>query len=237
MRVKSLLILLSINIKQTINKMQTHKVFSWTFIALIGIALFSCKGQSPEDLPKFKKKFRAQIASFESEKKKADERVEDGVMRLNGLQDALENAKSVDKEFKEVYGRWERVDKQVNDLNKEYERLKSDADNLFSAMDRQTAGLRDVKTQQELQKALQTTRNDYNKTLEKTAVAIGQLRELHSEAVDVIKALEVAIALGQISEINTGLQSIENKVESIMADLNATIAESKDLYEKRIESI
>lgn len=215
--------------------MYVHKSFYWSI--LISCILFACKGKSPEELPKFKKKFRAQIASFEAEKKKADDRVEDGVMTLNGLQQALENAKNVDKEFKDVYSKWERVDKQVKDLNKEYEQLKSDADNLFSAMDRQTAGLRDPKTQQELKKALQTTRNDYDKTLSKTAVAIGQLRELHAEAVDVIKALEVAIALGQISQINTGLQSIESKVETIMADLNSTIAESKELYEKRIESI
>ncbi|RMG28391.1 MAG: hypothetical protein D6730_05580, partial [Bacteroidetes bacterium] len=70
-----------------------------------------------------------------------------------------------------------------------------------------------------------------------TAYAIEQLRSLHEEAVDVIKALEVAIALGQIAEINTGLQNIESKVAQIMEDLNATIAESKDLYEKRIGTI
>ena len=51
--------------------MQIHKTFYWTFIAILSVALFSCKGKSPEDLPKFKKKFRAQIASFENEKKKA----------------------------------------------------------------------------------------------------------------------------------------------------------------------
>ena len=210
-------------------------------LTIIGLSVLfvlgACKGKSPEDLPKYKKKFRAQIASFESQKEKADERVEDGVNMLNGLQQALENAKNVDQEFARVYGRWENVDKQVANLNKEYERLKEDAENLFSAMERQTAGLSDAKTRGELSKALQTTRSDYDKTLSKTSVAIEQLRTLHADAVDVIKALEVAIALGQIAEINTGLKNIENKVASIMEELNATVKESKDLYETRIGAI
>lgn len=200
------------------------------------MVLAACS-KSPEDLPKYKKKFRAQIASFEDQKIKADERVNEGVNMLNGLQGALENAKNVDKEFASVYGKWEKVNKQVEDLNKEYEGLKKDADNLFSAMERQTASLNDAGTRQELENALRTTRQDYEKTLANTAKAIDQLRGLHSEAVDVVKALEVAIALGQIAEINSGLQSIENKVASIMEDLNQTVNESKDLYESRIGNI
>ena len=98
----------------------------------------ACQSKSPEDLPKYKKKFRTQIASFEDQKVKADERVTEGVDMLNGLQGALENAKNVDQEFKRVYTKWERVNKQVEDLNKEYEDLKQDADNLFAAMGRQT---------------------------------------------------------------------------------------------------
>lgn len=213
------------------------KKFSYFLSLMILFGTVACSKKSPEDLPKFKKKFRAQITSFESQKEKADDQVNQGVEMLNGLQTALEEAKNVDKEFATVYGKWNKVDKQVEDLNKEYEGLKQDADNLFSAMDRQTASLNDAKTRGELQKALQTTRGDYEKTLAKTSAAIEQLRGLHGQAVDVIKALEVAIALGQIAEINSGLQSIENKVASIMQELNSTINESKDLYETRIGNI
>ncbi|MEL6589029.1 MAG: DUF2959 family protein [Bacteroidota bacterium] len=212
--------------------MQKH-----TLLLLLSVLVLAACSKSPEDLPKYKKKFRAQIASFEDQKIKADERVNEGVNMLNGLQGALENAKNVDKEFASVYGKWEKVNKQVEDLNKEYEGLKKDADNLFSAMERQTASLNDAGTRQELENALRTTRQDYEKTLANTAKAIDQLRGLHSEAVDVVKALEVAIALGQIAEINSGLQSIENKVASIMEDLNQTVNESKDLYESRIGNI
>lgn len=208
-----------------------------SLIVVMAVAFSACTSKSPEDLPKYKKKFRAQITSFEQQKEKADDQVNQGVDMLNGLQSALENAKNVDKEFAEVYGKWNKVDKQVTDLNREYENLKQDADNLFSAMERQTAGLNDAKTRGELNTALKTTRQDYEKTLAKTSVAIVQLRGLHTEAVDVVKALEVAIALGQIAEINSGLQSIENKVASIMEELNATINESKDLYETRIGTI
>lgn len=209
--------------------------FLLSLVLLIGLT--ACKNKSPEDLPKYKKKFQAQITSFEGQKEKADERVNEGVEMLNGLQQALENAKNVDKEFADVYGKWNNVNKQVEDLNREYENLKQDAENLFGAMDRQTASLNDAKTRTELQNALKTTRQDYEKTLANTSVAIEQLRGLHSEAVDVIKALEVAIALGQIAEINSGLQSIENKVASIMEELNATINESKNLYESRIGNL
>ncbi|MEL7533632.1 MAG: DUF2959 family protein [Bacteroidota bacterium] len=208
-----------------------------TLLLLLSVVILAACSKSPEDLPKYKKKFRAQIASFEDQKIKADERVNEGVNMLNGLQGALENAKNVDKEFADVYGKWEKVNKQVEDLNKEYEGLKQDADNLFSAMERQTAGLNDASTRQELEKALKTTRGDYEKTLANTAAAIGQLRGLHTEAVDVVKALEVAIALGQIAEINSGLQSIEGKVADIMNDLNQTVNESKELYETRIGNI
>lgn len=203
-------------------------------ILLAGMSLSACKQRSPEKLPKFKEKFKAQIASFENEKEKADKRVEDGVETLTGLQEALANAKDVDKEFNAVYGKWERVNKQVEDLNKEYEDLKSDADNLFNAMDAQTASLNDEKTKGELQRALKTTRDDYDVTLAKTAKAIEKLRLLHTDAVDIVKALEVAVALGQISQINDGLKTIESKVGDIMTELNATVAESKELYEQRI---
>ncbi|MEM9934241.1 MAG: hypothetical protein AAF824_11530, partial [Bacteroidota bacterium] len=171
---------------------------------LVGILIGACNNKSPEDLPKYKKKFRTQIASFEDQKVKANERVEDGVELLNGLQAALENAKNTDKEFARVYGKWNNVDKQVNTLFKEYEALKQDAENLFNALDRQTSGLNNVSTRGTLQQALTTARNDYEKTLARTEEAINNLRSLHDEAIDVVKALEVAYGIGQIAEINDG---------------------------------
>lgn len=212
--------------------MNTQHFFFSLLISMI--LLTGCRQHSPEQLPKFKEKFRNQIASFEGQKDKADKRVEEGVETLSGLQQAIANAKDIDKEFNAVYGKWERVNKQVEDLNKEYEKLKTDAENLFGAMEIQTASLNDAGTRQELSKALQTTRKDYEGTLAKTSVAIEKLRSLHADAVDIIKALEVAVALGQISQINDGLKNIESKVDDIMADLNSTIAESKELYEQRI---
>jgi len=46
--------------------------------------------------------------------------------------------------------------------------------------------------------------------------------------------LEVAVAVGEIANINTGLKNIESRVENIMNELNVTIEESKELYETRI---
>ena len=197
----------------------------------------SCYNKSPEKLPKFKRKFRTQIASFEAQKEKTDERVADGVVDLTSIKAALDSAKNVDKEFQKVYGNWEKVDKQVNQLNKEYENLRDDANNLFSAMEAQTAGLNNVKSREELSTALKKTRADYDATLANTEKAINKLKTLHAEAVDIVKALEVAVALGQIAQIQEGLQSIESRVDDIMEDLNITIAESKDLYENRIGGV
>ncbi len=196
----------------------------------------ACRQKSPEKLPKFKDKFRASIANFESQKKKTDSRVEDGVKRLSTIQDALANAKNVDKEFERVYGQWGKVDRQVNRLNKDYENLKEDANNLFNAMQKQTESLNDQKTKSELMSALNKTRSSYDETLAKTSSAIEKLRALHDEAKDVIKALEVAVGLGQIAEISSGLKSIEDRVGTIMAELNNTISESKDLYDKKINA-
>lgn len=198
------------------------------------IAFVSSCSKSPEDLPRYKRKFEAQIASFEKQKEQTDDRVADGVATLTGLEQALENAKNTDAEFRRVYGDWEKVNKEVEDLNKQYEGLKMDAENLFSAMIRQTESLGDATTRNELTSAIQTARKDYEKTLSKTSVAIEALRGLHTEAYDAIKSLEVAITLGQISDINAGLTSIEGRVAGIMADLNTTITESKALYETRM---
>lgn len=212
------------------------KPFSFLLL-LVALAFSACLRNSPEDLPKYKQKFRAQISSFEKQKLQADQKVETGVEQLTGLQQALQNARNVDQEFNRVYGQWEQVNKQVEDLNKEYEGLKADAANLFAALERQTASLSDAKTRNELQQAIQAARKDYDKTLAKTSVAIEQLRGLHKEAVEAVKALEVAIALGQIAQINSSLENIESRVQGIMNDLNTTIAESKNLYETRINSL
>ncbi len=209
-------------------------IFLMLLIAVVMVS--SCKSKSPENLPKYKKAFRTQIASFETQKDKTDKKVAQGVQDLSGIQAAIQNAKNVDKEFNQVYTRWKKVDKQVDDLSKEYKKLKGDADNLFEAMTKQTEGLSDVKTRSELSNAISKTRSDYSITLQKTERSINKLKTLHADAVDVIKALEVAVALGQISEINSGLQGIENKVAAVMAELNTSIAESKDLYNKRIGS-
>ncbi len=215
--------------------MKTNQQFALLMILFVLITS-ACRQKSPEKLPKYKDKFRASIASFESQKKKTDARVENGVKRLSTIQDALANAKDVDKEFAKVYGQWGKVDNQVKKLNKDYENLKEDANNLFNAMQKQTESLNDQKTKGELMAALNKTRGSYDETLQKTSLAIEKLRALHDEAKDVIKALEVAVSLGQIAEISSGLKSIEDRVGSIMEELNQTIAESKDLYDQKINT-
>lgn len=208
--------------------------FKFSFSILLLLLIISACNRSPEELPKFKKKFRAQIASFENQKDKANKKVEDGVVMLTGLKTAIDSARNVDKEFNKVYGDWEAVNRQVEALNRDYEGLKADAENLFGAMEAQTASLNDASTKKQLNDAIKSSRQDYEKTLAKTAEAINRMRSLHTDAVDIIKALEVAVALGQVAQINEGLQGIESKVDGIMADLNSTIAESKALYDNKI---
>ncbi|MEO1587686.1 MAG: hypothetical protein AAFS00_10400, partial [Bacteroidota bacterium] len=159
------------------------------------------------------------------------------VSTLNGLQTALDNAKNTDQEFNRVYGKWEAVSKQVKQLTKEYNDLKMDADNLFSAMERQTASINNEKSRGELQAAIESTKGDYQKTLGRTELAIKDLEKLYQEAYDVVKALEVAYALGEISNINEGLANIETRVKDIMSELTQTVVESKDLYDKKIQNI
>jgi len=204
-------------------------------LLIIGLSLlFTSCYKGPEDLPKFKKRFKAQIEHFEKQKVKTDEKMEEGVKELTSFEKALANAQNADKEFKRVYNQWNKVDADVKQLNREYEGLKKDAENLFDAMEKQTASLADQNTRNELMRALNKTRTDYGRTLTKTSIAVDKLRLLHTEALEIIKALEVAIALGEISNINNSLANIESRVASIMDDLNVTIAESKELYEKKI---
>lgn len=207
-------------------------VFSLSSIVFI-FFLSSCY-RGPEDLPKLKKKFQSQINQFEKQKENTDDKVEVAVEKLTTFQQAIKDAENTDAEFKKVYNQWHRVNKEVDDLNKEYERLKGDADNLFNAMEKQTESLSDATTRNELNGAIAKTRGSYNKTLVNTEKAVNSLNSLHVEALEIIKALEVAVAVGEITNINDGLKNIESRVDAIMDELNISIAQSKELYEKRI---
>lgn len=200
---------------------------------LVFLTSIACQ-RSPEKLPKYKKAFKAQIASFEKQKEKTNGIIEEGVVELTGIEKAIADAENVDKEFNRVYGDWKKINRQVEQLYGDYEKLKRDADNLFNAMTEQTNSISDSKSRGQLSTAITKIRTDYDKNLARTETAVSKLRTLHTDALDIVKALEVAVALGQIAEINTGLKNIEDKVGDIMAELNVSIKESKELYDERI---
>jgi len=195
------------------------------------------KDKSPEDLIRLKDKFKSQVASFENKKEVANKKVTKGLESLGALKMALEDAKNEDKEFAKVYGDWEKVNKRVNNLNKEYEDLKTKAANLFTAMETQTNSLSDAKSRNTLLKAINKAKTKYNGTLENTSEAIGKLRVLHNDAVEVVKALEVAAALNSFDSINGQMKRIEERVDGIMQELNVAVVESKKLYEKKITEL
>ena len=127
-----------------------------TLIAFVSLLLTSCwKDKSPEDLIRLKEKFKSTVSSFEKKKENANKNVNKGLVTLNALQTALENTKNEDKEFAKVYGDWEKVDKRVNNLNKEYEDLKNHATNLFTAMETQTNSLSDETSKKTLLGAIE----------------------------------------------------------------------------------
>ncbi|WP_299320824.1 hypothetical protein [uncultured Maribacter sp.] len=208
------------------------------FVALIALTLTSCwKDKSPEDLIRLKDKFKSQVDDFENKKETANKNVNRGLESLNALKSALEDTKNEDKEFAKVYGDWEKVDRRVNNLNKEYEDLKEKASNLFTAMETQTNSLSDEKSKKTLLGAIEKARTKYNATLANTSTAIDKLRLLHGDAVEVVKALEVAAALNSFDNINDQMKSIEGRVDGIMQELNVAVVESKKLYEKKITEL
>jgi len=208
------------------------------FVALIALTLTSCwKDKSPEDLIRLKDKFKSQVDDFENKKETANKNVNKGLESLNALKSALEDTKNEDKEFAKVYGDWEKVDRRVNNLNKEYEDLKEKASNLFTAMEKQTNSLSDEKSKKTLLGAIEKARTKYNATLANTSTAIEKLRLLHGDAVEVVKALEVAAALNSFDNINDQMKSIEGRVDGIMQELNVAVVESKKLYEKKITEL
>ena len=207
-------------------------------IVLIALLVVSCwKSKSPEDLIRLKDKFKSSVSSFEKKKETANKNVTKGLETLNALKSALEDTKNEDKEFAKVYGDWEKVNKRVENLNKEYEDLKEKAANLFKAMETQTNSLSDETAKQTLMSAIGKARTKYNGTLANTAQAIGKLRLLHGDAVEVVKALEVAAALNSFDNINDQMKSIEGRVDGIMQELNVAVVESKKLYEKKITEL
>ncbi|WP_396632023.1 hypothetical protein [Maribacter sp. R86514] len=208
------------------------------FVALIALTLTSCwKDKSPEDLIRLKDKFKSQVDDFENKKETANKNVNKGLESLNALKSALEDTKNEDKEFAKVYGDWEKVDRRVKNLTKEYEDLKEKASNLFTAMETQTNSLSDEKSKKTLLGAIEKARTKYNGTLANTSKAIDKLRLLHGDAVEVVKALEVAAALNSFDNINDQMKSIEGRVDGIMQELNVAVVESKKLYEKKITEL
>lgn len=206
--------------------------------ALISLLFVSCwKDKSPEDLIRLKDKFKSQVGDFEKKKENANKNVNEGLESLNALKSALEDTKNEDKEFAKVYGDWEKVDRRVENLNKEYEDLKEKAANLFTAMETQTNSLSDNTAKKTLSSAIQKARSKYNGTLANTSKAIDKLRLLHGDAVEVVKALEVAAALNSFDNINDQMKSIEGRVDGIMQELNLAVVESKKLYEKKITEL
>ena len=202
------------------------------------ITVSSCwKNKSPEDLIRLKEKFKSQVSSFEKKKITANKNVTKGLSSLSALKGALEETKNEDKEFAKVYGDWEKVNKRVENLNKEYEDLKTKASNLFTAMETQTNSLSDAQSKKTLLSAISKARTKYNATLTNTSKAIEKLRLLHGDAVEVVKALEVAAALNSFDNINNQMESIEGRVEGIMQELNVAVVESKKLYEKKITEL
>ncbi|MBU2975353.1 hypothetical protein [Zobellia sp. B3R18] len=207
-------------------------------IALIALVLTSCwKDKSPEDLIRLKDKFKSQVNAFENKKETANKNVNKGLESLNALKSALEDTKNEDKEFAKVYGDWEKVDRRVQNLNKEYEDLKEKASNLFTAMEKQTNSLSDETSKKTLLGAIKKAKTKYNGTLANTSKAIDKLKLLHGDAVEVVKALEVAAALNSFDNINDQMKSIEGRVDGIMQELNVAVVESKKLYEKKITEL
>ena len=209
-----------------------------TLLALVTLLFVSCwKDKSPENLIRLKEKFKSTVSSFEKKKETANKNVNRGLETLNALKTALEDTKNEDKEFAKVYGDWEKVNKRVENLNKEYEDLKSHASDLFTAMDTQTNSLSDEKSKKTLLGAIEKARTKYNGTLSNTSKAIDKLRLLHGDAVEVVKALEVAAALNSFDNINDQMKSIAGRVDGIMSELNLAVVESKKLYEKKITEL
>lgn len=207
-------------------------------VVLITILITSCwKDKSPEDLIRLKDKFKSQVNTFENKKETANKNVNKGLASLNALKSALEETKNEDKEFAKVYGDWEKVDRRVQNLNKEYEDLKEKASNLFAAMEKQTNSLSDETSKKTLLGAIEKARTKYNSTLANTSKAIDKLKLLHTDAVEVVKALEVAAALNSFDNINDQMKSIEGRVDGIMQELNVAVVESKKLYEKKITEL
>lgn len=209
-----------------------------SLITLVSLLFVSCwKNKSPEDLIRLKDSFKSQVSTFEKRKENANKNVNKGLESLSALKSALEDTKNEDKEFAKVYGDWERVNKRVENLNKEYEDLKTKASNLFAAMETQTNSLSDQSSKNTLLGAIEKARTKYNGTLGNTSKAIEKLRLLHGDAVEVVKALEVAAALNSFDNINNQMKSIEGRVDGIMQELNVAVVESKKLYEKKITEL
>ncbi len=209
-----------------------------SLLLIVALVSTSCwKDKSPEDLIRLKDKFKSTVSSFEKKKETANKNVTKGLETLNALKSALEDTKNEDKEFAKVYGDWEKVNKRVENLNKEYEDLKEHASNLFNAMETQTNSLSDATSRKTLNSAIEKARTKYNGTLANTSKAIEKLRLLHGDAVEVVKALEVAAALNSFDNINDQMKSIEGRVDGIMQELNLAVVESKKLYEKKITEL
>ena len=188
---------------------------------LIALMLPSCwKDYSPENLIRLKDKFKSQVNAFENKEETANKNVNKDLESINALESALEDTKNEDKKFAKVYGDREKVDGWVQNLNKEYDDQKEKASNLFATMEKQTNSLSDEISKKTLLSAIEKVRTKYNGTLANTSKAIDKLKLLHGDAVEVVKALEVAAALNSFDSINDQMKSIEGRLDGIRQELN-----------------
>jgi len=198
-------------------------VIAWSVVA----------GCSPHPDPKstlteVKQAFQDSILALEAEQKEVKKDFKAGRSALLTFQSALKSAIDKDSEFAKVQNRWHEIQGRISVLYDKFLGLVDGADRVYTELDNRTNRITDEELRTRIQAELQASIERYAARLQVSKAGIDRLRAQATRVTDVMSALEVRFTLKVVEdELGSIFKEIDDTVESVMAQLEVLIQESK----------
>jgi len=198
-------------------------VVAWSVVA----------GCSPHLEPKgtlaeVKEAFQDSILQLEAEQQAIKTNFKSGRSALLTFQSALKSAVDKDSEFAKVQNKWHEIQDRISVLYDKFLGLVDGADRVYTELDNRTNRITDEEIRTPLQAELQASIERYAARLRVSKAGIDRLRAQATRVTDVMSALEVRFTLKVVEDELGGIfKEIDDTVESVMAQLEVLIQESK----------
>lgn len=209
------------------------KNFQRLSLGIVVIALTALNGCTANPDPKstlteVKQAFQDSILALEAEQKNVKTNFKEGRASLLSFQSALKSAQDKDKEFAKVYNKWREIQGRISALYDKFLGLVDGADRVYSELDTRADRIMDPDLRARIKTELQSSIERYAGRLKLSKAGIDKLRSKATKVTDVMSALEVRFTLKVVEdELGTIFKDIDETVETVMAQLEVLIQESK----------